>query len=483
MDAAPLTVPRPRHPLGALTADILAFFQREGYSQAQGSELETAWFNFDVLNMPETHFARAGDHTFYIAHPDYPERQSGLVLRAHTSPVQARTMLHNTPPFYNVHIGRTFRPDALDSTHSPVFNQLEGFAVDKGLSMDDLKRQLDRFAHFLFGEGIVTRLRPYTFSYADPAAEIDIQCPICKGKTTPCATCHSEGWIEWGGCGMVHPAVLRNCGIDPQTHQAFAFGIGVERTLMLRDGIRDLRQIVDGDVRYAQSATLAIEARATQPQQRAEQAMRARGFIEITRFPFLDVQELARLGMASEDARWRYLSLLNPLQGYGEILRTTLLPGLLSAWQCNLSALEETNSAIFESGSVFFAPDPLIEPPAIALGRRPSADELEQMDNAVPEQPLYMAAIANYQGNWSALVDVVSHVLECLGVRSDIHPATCSPWTAGKCVAVAQGNATMGFAGEIAPGLLKTLGLPTGLCAMEINLSALLENHTHKEKI
>lgn len=196
--------------------------------------------------------------TFFIGSED-----SGIVLRTHTSPVQIRSMLNRELPIYVICPGRVFRTDELDSTHSPVFHQVEGLVIDKGITMADLKGTLDHFAQSMFGEGIVTRLRPSYFPFTEPSAEVDLQCFVCRGTSvdnpdSPCRTCRSEGWIEWGGCGMVNPKVLVATGIDPEIYSGFAFGMGLERTLMFRHGITDMRDMVEGDVRFTRAFGLGV---------------------------------------------------------------------------------------------------------------------------------------------------------------------------------------------------------------------------------
>jgi phenylalanyl-tRNA synthetase alpha chain len=189
--------------------------------------------------------------TFYV---DPPE--GGLVLRTHTSPVQARTLLERGVPVYVAAIGRVFRTDELDATHTPVFSQVEGLVVDQGITMAHLRGTLEHFAKAMFGPDVVTRLRPSYFPFTEPSAEMDLRCWVCNGESVgnpdrPCRTCSSEGWIEWGGCGMVNPRVLVACGIDPDRYSGFAFGMGLERTLMSRYGAEDMRDMVEGDVRFA----------------------------------------------------------------------------------------------------------------------------------------------------------------------------------------------------------------------------------------
>jgi len=239
-----------RHPLTTLQERIADLFIGMGYEVAEGPEVEAEWFNFDALNMPPAHPAREMTDTFFIDSAD-----SGVVLRTHTSPVQVRTMLEQEPPIYVICPGRTFRTDELDATHTPVFSQVEGLVVDRGITMAHLKGTLDHFASSMFGDGIGTRLRPSYFPFTEPSAELDLRCFVCRGASVgnpdkPCRTCSSEGWIEWGGCGMVNPRVLVACGIDPDEYSGFAFGMGIERTLMFRHGVEDMRDMVEGDVRF-----------------------------------------------------------------------------------------------------------------------------------------------------------------------------------------------------------------------------------------
>ncbi|HKS53051.1 MAG TPA: phenylalanine--tRNA ligase subunit alpha [Pseudonocardiaceae bacterium] len=225
-----------RHPITALCERIADVFVAMGYEVAEGPELEAEWFNFDALNFPKDHPARTMQDSFYVA----PEG-SGMVLRTHTSPVQVRALLERELPVYVVCPGRTFRTDALDATHTPVFHQVEGLAVDKGITMAHLKGTLDAFARAMFGETSRTRLRPSFFPFTEPSAEVDVWFPERKG---------GAGWVEWGGCGMVNPNVLRACGVDARVYSGFAFGMGIERTLQFRNGITDMRDMVEGDVRF-----------------------------------------------------------------------------------------------------------------------------------------------------------------------------------------------------------------------------------------
>ncbi|MDD7465183.1 MAG: phenylalanine--tRNA ligase subunit alpha [Actinomycetaceae bacterium] len=283
-----------RHPLGVLMEDISDFFVGMGWDIAEGPELEHEWFNFDALNFGPDHPARQMQDTFYVAgyqrvgegeaarageaghadkagkkltgeasHADEAGKElasqavrsavemadgagltatEGLVLRTHTSPVQSRTLLSRGVPVYVACPGKVYRTDALDATHTPVFHQVEGLAVDKNLTMEHLKGTLDHFAKAMFGPEAKTRLRPSYFPFTEPSAEMDLWFPLKKG---------GPGWIEWGGCGMVNPEVLRNAGIDPDVYSGFAFGMGIERTLMLRHGIGDMRDMVEGDVRFS----------------------------------------------------------------------------------------------------------------------------------------------------------------------------------------------------------------------------------------
>ena len=242
-----------RHPLTTLQELISDVFTAMGYEVAEGPEIETEWLSFDALNIGPDHPARSLLDTFYVAPPG-----SGLVLRPHTSPVQARVMLEREPPIYVICPGKTFRTDELDATHSPVFHQVEGLVVDEGITMAHLKGTLDHMAQAFFGPGIVTRLRPSYFPFTEPSAEPDLLCFVCRGESVGnpdwnCRTCDSEGWIEWGGCGMVNPRVLRACGIDPDRYSGFAFGMGIERTLMFRNNAADMRDMVEGDVRFTQA--------------------------------------------------------------------------------------------------------------------------------------------------------------------------------------------------------------------------------------
>jgi phenylalanyl-tRNA synthetase alpha chain len=239
-----------RHPVTTGSELIADIFVAMGWEVAEGPVLEAEWLNFDALNLGPDHPARTMQDTFWT-----DPVEDHLVLRTHTSPVQARTMLSRTPPIYVVCPGRVFRTDEYDATHSPVFHQVEGLAIDEGISMAHLKGTLDHFAAAMFGEGINTRFRPSYFPFTEPSAEVDLVCFVCRGTMVDesgetCRTCRGEGWIEWGGCGVVNPRVLRACGIDPERYSGFAFGMGIDRTLMFRHGIEDLRALFEGDIRF-----------------------------------------------------------------------------------------------------------------------------------------------------------------------------------------------------------------------------------------
>lgn len=232
-----------RHPIESIQERIADFFIGLGWEIAEGPEVEAEWFNFDALNFGPDHPARQMQDTFYIA------GNKNLVLRTHTSPVQARALIERGVPLYIAVPGKVFRTDALDATHTPVFHQVEGLAIDKGLTMANLVGTLDAFAKAMFGPEAKTRLRPSFFPFTEPSAEMDLWFPQKKG---------GPGWIEWGGCGMVHPNVLRAAGIDPDEYQGFAFGMGIERTLMLRHGIADMHDIVEGDIRFSKQFGMEI---------------------------------------------------------------------------------------------------------------------------------------------------------------------------------------------------------------------------------
>ena len=231
------------HPLTILTNEICDLFLGMGYRVAEGPELEAEWLNFDALNIPADHPARTMQDTFFIEPLD-----SHLVLRTHTSPVQVRTMLEQEPPIYVICPGRTYRADELDATHTPVFSQVEGLVIDKGITMADLKGTLDHFARSIFGPEVKTRLRSSFFPFTEPSAEFEITCTICRGEG--CRTCSQTGWIELGGCGMLDPAVLEAVGIDGSEWSGFAFGFGIDRCAQMRHQIADMRALIENDARF-----------------------------------------------------------------------------------------------------------------------------------------------------------------------------------------------------------------------------------------
>ena len=238
----PSAVPAPGklHPLTQVQRTIEDIFIGMGFSIAEGPEVEYDYYNFQALNIPENHPARDTQDTFYIT--------ENILLRSQTSPVQVRTMENQKPPIRIISPGRVYRSDAVDATHSPLFHQIEGLVVDKGITMGDLKGMLETFAKTLFGNDTRLRFRPHHFPFTEPSAEVDVSCFVCGGKG--CRVCKNEGWIEILGAGMVHPYVLSNCGIDPNEYSGFAFGMGVERIAMKYYGIDDMRLLYENDVRF-----------------------------------------------------------------------------------------------------------------------------------------------------------------------------------------------------------------------------------------
>jgi phenylalanyl-tRNA synthetase alpha chain len=233
-----------RHPLSLLQERIADIFVGMGWEVAEGPELENEWFNFDAMNFDEDHPARAMQDTFFVDPVD-----SHLLLRTHTSPVQIRSLLERELPVYIVAPGTTYRTDELDATHTPVFRQVEGLAVDEGLTMAHLRGTLEHFARLMFGDGARIRLRPNYFPFTEPSAEMDVWQPNAKGGAR---------WVEWGGCGMVNPNVLRSAGIDPDRYSGFAFGMGIERTLQFRNDLNDMRDMVEGDIRFSQQFGMVV---------------------------------------------------------------------------------------------------------------------------------------------------------------------------------------------------------------------------------
>jgi phenylalanyl-tRNA synthetase alpha chain len=245
-----------RHPITLMSERIAEVFISMGWEIAEGPVVEAEWLNFDALNLGPDHPARTMQDTFWVEPADHH-----VVLRTHTSPVQARTMLTQTPPIYVACPGRVFRTDEYDATHSPMFHQIEGLVIDEGITMAHLKGSLDHFAAAIFGEGTTTRFRPSYFPFTEPSAEVDLVCFVCRGaaeSVASCRTCRGEGWIEWGGCGVVNPRVLRACGIDYQRYTGFAFGMGIDRTMMFRHDVTDLRNFFEGDVRFSSALGMEI---------------------------------------------------------------------------------------------------------------------------------------------------------------------------------------------------------------------------------
>ena len=232
-----------RHPMGIVLDEVYDIFLGMGFSVADGPEVETTYYVFDALNTGEGHPARDWQDTFYF--------DDTTILRTQTSSVQVRVMEQQKPPVRIISPGRTYRKDEIDATHSPMFHQIEGLVVDKGITMADLKGTLETLMKRLYGEGARLRFRPHHFPYTEPSAEVDLQCFVCQDKPSgTCRICRGEGWIELLGSGMVHPNVLRGCGIDPDIYSGFAFGVGVERLAMMRFGVTDMRLFFENDVRF-----------------------------------------------------------------------------------------------------------------------------------------------------------------------------------------------------------------------------------------
>lgn len=229
-----------RHPTDLTLKAIEDIFMDMGFVIEEGPEVEYDKYNFEMLNIPKNHPARGEQDTFYI--------NDNIVLRTQTSPVQVRTMLNQKPPIKMISPGKVYRSDAADATHSPIFYQVEGLVIDKGITFSDLKGTLEMFAKKMFGENTKMKFRPHHFPFTEPSAESDVTCFACGGKG--CKVCKGEGWIELWGCGMVHPNVLRNCGIDPEVYSGFAFGLGLDRIVMLDHYIDDIRQLYESDMRF-----------------------------------------------------------------------------------------------------------------------------------------------------------------------------------------------------------------------------------------
>ncbi len=229
-----------KHPLSIVLDDIKEIFVGMGFEIVEGPEVEYDYYNFEALNIPKNHPARDTQDTFYI--------NDNILLRTQTSSVQVRVMENTKPPIRVISPGRVYRSDAIDATHSPLFHQIEGLVVDKGITFADLKGTLETFVKRLYGEDSVVRFRPHHFPFTEPSAEVDVQCFNCHGEG--CRLCKGEGWIEILGCGMVHPKVLANCDIDPEIYSGFALGMGLERVVMRRYNISDLRLFYENDVRF-----------------------------------------------------------------------------------------------------------------------------------------------------------------------------------------------------------------------------------------
>src|SRR5215472_2292182 len=282
--------PGARHPVTMLADRLSDVFVAMGYEVAEGPEVEAEWYNFDALNMLPDHPARDAQDTIFIQSPasggsggssppshapaggsggvvppsqQSPGQDSGMVLRTQTSPVQIRAMLTRPVPLYVVSPGRVYRHDALDATHSPIFHQIEGLAVDEGLTMADLRGAIQAFVDAMFGAGLRTRFRTDYFPFTEPSGDVSMECHVCRGASAkpggdPCRVCRSQGWIEIAGCGMVNPRVLVACGIDPDRYSGFAFGLGIERSLMIGHGLTEIRDAVEGDVRFSRAFGMEI---------------------------------------------------------------------------------------------------------------------------------------------------------------------------------------------------------------------------------
>jgi len=255
--------PGARHPVTMLADRLSDVFVAMGYEVAEGPEVEAEWYNFDALNMLPDHPARDAQDSIFVESPAGPGRKSGMVLRTQTSPVQIRSMLTRPLPLYVVSPGRCYRHDTLDATHSPVFHQIEGFAVDEGLTMADLRGAIQAFVDAMFGMGLRQRFRPDYFPFTEPSGDVSMECHVCRGASAkpggdPCRVCRSQGWIEIAGCGMVNPRVLVACGIDPDRYSGFAFGLGIERSLMIANGLTEIRDAVEGDVRFSRAFGMEI---------------------------------------------------------------------------------------------------------------------------------------------------------------------------------------------------------------------------------
>ena len=245
-----------RHVLSAVSQKICSIFENLGFSTIAGDEIEEEWYNFEALNIPLEHPSRDVFDTFYL---DIPQKKKGkFLLRSHTSPSQIRVMQKVKPPLAVISPGRVYRPDEVDATHSFMFHQIEGFAVDRNINFSHLKGVLLHFAKEFFSPDVQLRFRPHFFPFTEPSAEVDISCIICqtknkkssKKKNDKCSVCKGKGWLEILGCGMIHPKVLEYCGIDSKKYKGFAFGMGIERIAMLKYGIDDIRLFYENDIRF-----------------------------------------------------------------------------------------------------------------------------------------------------------------------------------------------------------------------------------------
>ncbi|MFA5008413.1 MAG: phenylalanine--tRNA ligase subunit alpha [Candidatus Omnitrophota bacterium] len=240
-----------RHILSAVSEEICSVFEKLGFTVVEGTEIEDEWHNFSALNIPLDHPSRDAFDTFYLDIPEPKEKHLGkFLLRSHTSPSQARIMSVSKPPIAVISPGRVYRPDAVDASHSFMFHQVEGFAIDENINFAQLKGVLLNFARLFFSPDVNLRLRPHFFPFTEPSAEVDISCFICKGEKDKCSLCKGKGWLEILGCGMIHPKVLENCGIDSKKYKGFAFGMGVERPAMLKYGINDIRLFYENDIKF-----------------------------------------------------------------------------------------------------------------------------------------------------------------------------------------------------------------------------------------
>lgn len=229
-----------RHPIETTLQRMKDIFVSMGFSIEDGPEVELDYYNFEALNIPKNHPARSEQDTLYI--------NDDVVLRTQTSPVQIRVMENQKPPIKMISPGKVYRADSVDPTHSPIFHQMEGLVIAKGVTFADLKGTLELFAKKMFGDKVKTKFRPHHFPFTEPSAEMDATCFVCQGKG--CSVCKGSGWIELLGCGMVHPQVLRNCNIDPEEYSGFAFGFGVDRMVMLSYGLDDIRLLYESDMRF-----------------------------------------------------------------------------------------------------------------------------------------------------------------------------------------------------------------------------------------